>query len=242
MHLPPRAARATLAVLALPLFLTACGPLGDSSATSSSSDVAPATSPAATSKAPDAGLPTGTRLKRALAPASFFPPGFVSDPGATRDTGDTYAQPTTRSAAKPDCGALEGTAWVGVTGIGGVSFAQGDYVDKATSAEIAQEIDVYRGTTAATVLKDVEKVAAACASFTDSDTQSRVRARGRATAGLGDEAYTITLTDSSWENGTTLIAVRRGTAVITVLSTDGHDDGAATAKKLARRITGSLVA
>ncbi|MET8538374.1 hypothetical protein ABZV67_43480 [Streptomyces sp. NPDC005065] len=67
-----------------------------------------------------------------------------------------------------------------------------------------------------------------------------MRATGASTPGVGDAAYTITLTDSAWENSTTLIAVRSGTNVVSVMSTDGHDNGAATAKKLAAQLVNSL--
>lgn len=233
MHIPSRAARC-LAVAALPLVLAACG-----SATAGSAE---ATASPSHSKDPNAGLLTGAQLKKALAPASFFPAGFASDPDATRDTGDTYVPPAAKSPAKPDCARLEGTSWLDIAGVTGVSFAQGDYVSKNTSEEIAQQIDTYRGTTAASVLKDVERIATtSCAAFTDSQTHSKVKAAGQATPGLGDEAFTITLTDPSWENGTTLVAARVGTNLVSVLSTDGHDNGAATAKKLAQRIVTSLL-
>ena len=122
----------------------------------------------------------------------------------------------------------------------GVSFAQDSHINKNTSAELDQEIDVYRGTTAADVMKDVAKVVAACPNFTDSDTHTKVTVTGASTTGLGDEAYAITLTDSAWESGTTLIAARVGTAVVSVLSTEGSDNGAASAKKLTTQVVASL--
>ncbi|MGW0081267.1 hypothetical protein [Streptomyces sp. NPDC003393] len=232
MHIPSRAAR-VLAVAALPLALAACG--------STESSSAGATASPSHSKDPNAGLFTGTQLKKALAPASFFRTGFTSDPDATRDSGDAYEPPATKSPAKPDCSRLEGTSWIDVTGVTGVSFAQGDYVDKNTSEEIAQQIDTYRGTTAASVLKDVEQIATTdCATFTDSETHAKVKVAGQATPGLGDEAFTVTLTSPAWENGTTLVATRVGTDLVSVLSTDGHDNGAATAEKLTRQIVASL--
>jgi hypothetical protein len=222
-----------LAAAALPLALTACSP--GSSGSSASESAAPKAT-----KDPNAGLLTGTQLKKALAPASFFASGFAVDSSGARDSGDTYTTPSSAGASKPECSKLDGTAWIGVTGVTGVSFAQNDYVSKNTSEDIAQEIDVYRATTAADVVKSLEKIAAACPTFTDSQTHSTVKVSGTPTAGLGDAAYTITLTDSAWENGTTLIATRVGTAVVSVLSTDGHDNGAATAKKLTARIVASL--
>ncbi|MET8243127.1 hypothetical protein ABZV31_01045 [Streptomyces sp. NPDC005202] len=231
MHIPPRAVR-VLAVAALPLALAACGSTKSTSAT--------ATASPSHTKDPNAGLLTGAQLKQALAPASFFATGFAVDPSAARDTGDTFTPPSTAPAAKPDCTKLNGTAWIGITGVTGVSFAQNDYVNKNTSEDIGQEIDAYRGTTAASVMKDVAKAATSCTGFTDSQTHSKVKVAGQATPGLGDEAYTITLTDPSWENGTTLVAARVGTNVVSVISTDGHDNGAATAKKLTERIVASL--
>ncbi|MEU0250840.1 hypothetical protein ABZ192_42450 [Streptomyces sp. NPDC006235] len=92
------------------------------------------------------------------------------------------------------------------------------------------------------MVKDLAKVVAACPNYTDSDTHSTVKVTGASTTGLGDGAYTITLTDSAWESGTTLIATRVGTAVVIVLSTDGSDNGAASAKKLTQQIVASLKA
>lgn len=225
-----------LAAAALPLALASCS----SGSSSSSSADASSTAAPAKPKDPDAGLPTGTQLKKALAPASYFPAGFAADPSLARDTGDTYQAPATKSAAKPHCAGLGATSWISLTGVEGVSFAQDSHIDKNTSAELDQEIDVYRGTTAADVMKDMAKVVSACPSYTDSDTHSTVKVTGTSTTGLGDDAFTITLTDSAWQSGTTLIAARAGTAVVSVLSTDGSDNGAASAKKLAEHVLASV--
>ncbi|MFF9124239.1 hypothetical protein ACF09J_13170 [Streptomyces sp. NPDC014889] len=234
MHFAFRAAR-VLALATLPLTLTACGGSSGSGSSGSSGHA-----PSASAGDPNAGLLTGAQLKKALAPASFFASGFAVDPSGARDSGDTYTPPSTAPAAKPDCARLGGTAWIDITGITGVSFAQNDYVNKNTSEDIGQEIDAYRGTTAERVLEAVEKAATVCTGFTDSQTHTKVKVTGRATPGLGDGAYTLTLTDSAWENGTTLIAARVGTNVVSVMSTDGHDNGAATAKKLTERIVTAL--
>ncbi|MGC9537569.1 hypothetical protein [Streptomyces sp. UG1] len=235
MRIPFRALK-VLAVTALPLALAACT---SGSITTSSTD-ATAAAESAKAKDPNAGLMTGTQLKKALADASYFSAGFAADPSAARDTGDTYQAPATKSADKPQCAGLGATSWISLTGVEGVSFAQNSYINKNTSAELDQEIDVYRGTTAADVMKDVAQVVAACPSYTDAGTHSTVKVTGASTAGLGEEAYTITLTDSAWESGTTLIAARAGTAVVSVLSTDGSDNGAASAKKLAEHVLASV--
>ncbi|GHF76314.1 hypothetical protein GCM10018790_62830 [Kitasatospora xanthocidica] len=250
MRLSPPAVK-LLSAIALPLVLTACGPTSTKSAapaaqTAASSPAATkadASSPAATKAAgPNAGLLTGTQLKALLAPATFFPSGFDVDSAGSRDTGDTYTQPTAADVPTPDCTRLGGTSWTGITGITGVSFAQNDYVNKNTSAEIAQEIDVYQGATAQTVIGALGKLALACPSFADAQTSSKTKVTETPLAGLGDEAYTITVTDSAWQNGDTLIAARVGTSVVTVLANDGSDNGAATAKKLSSQLVSGLKA
>ncbi|MEU6507289.1 MULTISPECIES: hypothetical protein [unclassified Streptomyces] len=225
-----------LAVAALPLALTACS--------SGSSDAsAGTTASAAPAKAKDvnAGLVTGTRLKEALAPASAFPAGLTPEADGTADSGGQLLPQSGKSAGKPDCTRLEGTSWIQVTGLkGGVSFAQNDYANKDKTEEVAQEIDEFQGTSAAAVMKDLRSVAAECAVFTDTDAHAKVKLAGRSVSGLGDEAYTMSLTSGAWQNGTTLIAVRSGTSVVTVLSTAGSDNGAASARTVTTRILGSL--
>ncbi|MFD8306164.1 hypothetical protein ACFV29_28050 [Streptomyces sp. NPDC059690] len=236
MRLSPRAAT-LFAVAALPLALTACS---SGSPSGSSSDTGTSAKPA---KAKDlnAGLATGTELKKALAPASTFPAGFTLEADGASDSGGQFLAPSARKTAKPDCTKLEATSWIQVTGYeGGVSFAQDDYVNQDKTEELAQEIDEFQGSTAGTVMKQLQSVAAECATFTDTDAHAKVKVAGAATTGLGDEAYTMTLTSGAWQNGTTLIAARSGNAVVTVLSTAGSDNGAATAKKLTGRLLTSL--
>jgi hypothetical protein len=242
-HLRPSAA-ALLAALAVPLALAACssGATGTTSATGANSGPAPsAPPPAAPAPAsPDANLLTGTQLKGLLEPDSSFPPGFTSDPSGSRDTGSSYELPSTTQVRKPKCRMLGGTAWISITGINGVSFAQDAYIDKASSAEIAQEIDVYRGTTSQAVLRKVAAISAACPWYTDAQTGSRATIREQARPKLGDGGYVITVTDPAWRSGTTLVAARVGTAVVTVLSTTGADNGRASAMKLAAALVAEL--
>ncbi|GAA2498099.1 hypothetical protein [Streptomyces longisporus] len=237
MRLSPRVAT-LLAVAALPLALTACssGSSSDQGGTASSDKAA-----AAKAKDPEASLPTGTQLKKALAPASAFPAGLTIEADGSSDTGDTLLPPSAKKSAKPDCTRLEGTSWIQVSGYkGGVSFAQNDYASKDKTQEVAQEIDTFQGTTAAAVMKSLQSVAAECATFTDTDAHAKVKLTGKSATGLGDEAYTMTLTSGTWQNGTTLIAARSGNSVVTVLSTAGSDNGAASAKKVTRTVLAAL--
>jgi len=238
MRLTPRVAT-LLAVAALPLALTAC-----SSGSSSSGQGGAATSDKAAeakAKDPNASLPTGTQLKKALAPASAFPAGLTIEADGSSDTGGTLLSPSGKKNAKPDCTRLEATSWIQVSGYkGGVSFAQNDYASKDKTQEVAQEIDTFQGTTAAEVMKSLQSVAAECATFTDTDAHAKVKLTGKSASGLGDEAYTMTLTSGTWQNGTTLIAARSGNSVVTVLSTAGSDNGAASAKKVTTTVLAAL--
>ena len=235
MRLPSRAVM-LIAAAALPLALTACS----TGSTGSGSDSGTGTSAEpAKAKDPNSGLATGTQLKKALAPASAFPAGVTLESDGSADSGGQFLSPAGRKAGKPDCTRLESTSWIQVSGYkGGVSFAQNGYANK--TEEVDQEIDAFQGTTATEVMKALRTVAAECATFTDTDAHAKVKLTGSATTGLGDEAYTMTLTSGYWENGTTLIAARSGDSVVTVLSTAGGDNGAASAKKVTTTILSAL--
>ncbi|MEV7981450.1 hypothetical protein [Streptomyces sp. NPDC086519] len=235
MRLPSRAVM-LIAVAALPLALTACSTGSTGSTTDSGTG---ASAKPAKTKDPDSGLLTGTQLKKALAPASAFPAGLTLESDGAADSGGQFLSPTGRKTGKPDCTRLETTSWIQVSGYkGGVSFAQNGYANK--TEEVDQEIDAFQGTTAAAVMKALRDVAAECATYTDTDAHAKVKLTGTATAGLGDEAYTMTLTSGYWENGTTLIAARSGSSVVTVLSTAGSDNGAASAKKVTATVLSAL--
>lgn len=233
MRIPSRFVQ-VIAVAALPLALAACSP-------GSSDSAAPAKKPQA--KNLNAGLMTGTQLKKALAPASVFPSNLSAESDGFSDSGDEFVSPAGRDTAKPDCTKFENTTWLDVSGFkGGVSFAQGEYANVDETEEMVQEIDVFQGKTADSVMRQIRAAAGACATFTDLNDHSKVKLSGSTTAGLGDDAFTMTMTSGHWENGTTLVAARVGNAVVTVTSTAGKDNGAANAAKLAGHVVDSLKA
>lgn len=235
MRLLPAAA-VLLTAAALPLVLAACTAGSPPPPAAPASRPPPAPPPAG----PDAGLLTGTQLRGLLEPRSYFPHGYVRNPAGTRDTGPGYQPPSTTDVAKPNCRLLGATSWTSITGINGVSFAEDDYTDKARSSEIAQEIDVYRGTTARAVMRKLGAVATACPSYTDPQTGRRATVREKASPRFAEGGYVITVTSPAWRNGTTLVAARVGTAVVTVLSTDGADNGHASAMRLASQLASVL--
>ncbi|MER5730766.1 hypothetical protein ABT084_20950 [Streptomyces sp. NPDC002138] len=226
-----------LSAAALPLALTACSFIAPKAAAPTAGSPSAAAVP---STDPNKGLLTGKQLKAALAPASFFATGFTADPESMRDTGTTYTLPATEEVPTPDCNKLGGTSWTEITGITGVSFAQNAYVNKNSSEEFAQEIDVYQGTTATTVLDALGKISKACPSFTDNGTHAKVKVTEKPLTGLGDGAWAITETSTAWRGGTTLVAARVGTSVVTVLVSSATDNGAAGGTKLTKQMVASL--
>lgn len=222
------------------LGLTACqGKAGDSAASGANST---SRSPSAASATPAApALLTGKQLTDLLAPASFFDPALAIDPSATQDTGTTYQEPVAKRPARPDCSRLDTNSWIGITGVSGVSFSQQDRVDNKAVTEVSQEIDVFKGGTASDVFRTLSGITSACPSFMDSDTRSKVTITEKSLPGVGDEACVITLDSPAWQSGTTLVASRVGTAVVTVLSSDhSKGNGTGTAEKVARHIADGL--
>jgi hypothetical protein len=189
---------------------------------------------------PNAGLLTGTKLKSLL--VTDMPPGFSLDSTGSVDTGDSYQQPSAApAAATPDCTRLTATAWIGLAGLGAVSFAQNDYLDSAKN-EIAQEIDVYQGTTAQTVMTRLKQVFAACATFksTEQGMAATVHVVTSAAPDLGPDAIKAVQSSPSWQGGTTLVAARVDNAVVTAFYSSSTSTKGAQVVGLATQIVQQL--
>jgi hypothetical protein len=220
---------------ALPLALAGCS---SSAASSASAGTSGAASSAAGSANSGAALLTGSRLKTALV-TTGIPSGYTVYTSGTQDSGSSYQSPSAASTAKPDCTQLEGTSWVNLAGYKSVSFAQNDYLNKASSEEFLQEVDAYEGSTAQTVMTNLAKLSATCPSFTDSSTNSTVKVAVATGTSLGDGTVTITLTDAQWGSSETLVAVRVGQNVISVLNS-ATGNSATYADTLASAITAGV--
>lgn len=210
--------------------LTATALLAACSQSPTTSSTSPATT-APNSANPDSGLLTGTQLNAMLAPASWFPAGYGINSADSVNTGSAYVPPTT--SANLPCSRLDGTAWIDLARVGPVSFAQDDYIDKDTSEEYAQEIDVFQGSSAQQAMAGLRSVARTCPSFTDSQTRDTVTVQLHSGPSLGDDALTFLLSNPAWAAGTALIAVRVGNSVITVLYSGASGSGAPQATSLA---------
>jgi hypothetical protein len=219
----------------LPLALAGCS---SSAASSAAAGTSGAASSAAGSANSSAALLTGSQLKTALV-TTGIPSGYTVYASGTQDSGSSYQSPSAASTAKPDCTHLEGTSWVNLAGYESESFAQNDYLDKASSEEFLQEVDAYEGSTAQTVMTNLTKLSATCPTFTDSSTNSTVKVAVATGTSLGDGTVTITLTDAQWGSSETLVAVRVGQNVISVLNS-ATGNSATYANTLASAITAGV--
>ncbi|MBR7831482.1 hypothetical protein KDK95_34650 [Actinospica sp. MGRD01-02] len=246
-----RRAVALVGCAALSLSVAGCSSSGSGSSaagssagsSSSSAGSSAASSHAATTAEadPDAGLPTGTQLKADLL-STGLPSGYSLDSSGSVDTGSDYQAPSDSQPANgSDCSNLGATSWVDFAGHGSVSFAENDYVDKATSEEFAQEIDAFQGTTAQAVMAALADITAKCPSYKDSSTGSTVKVSVATSASPEDGSVVITLSDSAWEGTTTLEAVRVGRSVVTVLCST-NSGSAAMAKSTATQIAAKVAA
>jgi hypothetical protein len=223
---------------ALPLLAAACSSAAPAAGTPASGSSAPAAASSAPAN-PDAGLLTGTQLKSALQPAATFPDGFTLDPGGSVDTGGTFEQ-ASPSTGVTACTRLDGTDWVDLAGPGSASFAENDYMDRATTEQFAQEVDAYPGTGAQAVMAGLRKVAVRCPTFPDSQTSSTVTVKLVPGPKLGDDAVTFILSSPRWAGDIALEAIRVGTSVVTVLHSAASGTGVVMATELAGAITGQV--
>jgi hypothetical protein len=229
-----RRAAAVACGAGLLLGLTACS---SGAARPSAAPAAPSGSAAASSAAPipgpaagTTGLPNGTKLNAMLLPATAVPHQLRLDPSGTRSTADGFNAPSSPSAvpAAKACEMLNGSAWVNVAGIGSASFAQNDYMDDAQDM-FAQELDSYRGGDAKTVMANLRQTFAACHSFTtvQNGQSFPVTVALKSLPGVGDEALQAVLTSPDWSGGSTMVAARVGSVVVTTLYNDQKSTGTA---------------
>lgn len=228
---------AATAAAGLSLLVTACSTTSSGGSVPSARPTTATASPARTN--PDAGLFTGTQLKAMLEPASYFPRGFASDSSGAVNTGNGL-QPATPPGKLP-CTRLGGTSWIDLSGIGSVSFAQSDFIDNAVVEEYAQEIDEFTGTGADVVMANLRKLAKTCPSFKDSQTGAKVTVKLGHGPSVGDDSLSFSLTSPNWQGGTTLVAIRVGTAVVSTLYSASSGTGAAQARALADKLAGHVM-
>lgn len=187
----------------------------------------------------------GNTLYSLLLPASAMPSGYRIDASGTRNAGQSLPQdtPQTVSAAKA-CQLLTGTSWIEAAAITAADFAQNDYGNASHTAEIAQEIDYFQAGDGAKVLSQLWGVFGHCRSFSvqANGSTGKVTLTRSQLAGVGDQAIKAVWTTPLYLGGTTLVAVRSGDAIVTVLDSSPGNDLGAEAVTLAKRIAQRLQA
>jgi hypothetical protein len=226
--------------------LAAAGCGGNSSSTppaTTGSSPATASSPATpvTSASPTAATATltGSTLKTLLLPASTMPAGFKPDAQGARNTGTGVTQDSsTPVAASKVCNLLTGTSWILAAGVDSATFAQNDYLDGGHTQEIAQEIDTFSGSDATKVMSGLWQAFGHCRDFTqhyNGMTARTALVRSRP-ASAAYAAIKAVQTSPTFTGGTTLVAIRTGNAIVTVLYSSASKNEGAAALTLAEQI------
>ncbi|HST82066.1 MAG TPA: hypothetical protein VLL08_10070 [Kineosporiaceae bacterium] len=192
---------------------------------------------------PNAGLKSGTELRRALLTDKDLPARYKATTNLQRDSAETFSPPTKVIApTAASCKELESNLWIEAAGSDSAAFAQTGFTDSYGS-EVDAEIESYRGSDARAVMTNLAKLFKICSTF-----KTTVEGAGRATVkvtvkagpNVGDSSIGATVTSPVWEGGTTLIAVRVGSEVVSVLSASAKNNGGATATKMAKLMVARL--
>jgi hypothetical protein len=210
------------------LLVTGCSASALSAKPKPSSSVPPHAGTASASSSPTG--PAGSKLNAQLLPASALPPGFTLV--GSRDDGNTapYDLPHQVSAGQA-CQLLEKSAWIQVSGLEPFDYAQGVYANAGHTGDIDQEIFALTGNDSATAMAAMWKVFGECGSFTyqfSSGPTAHFTLKRTRLTGIGDEAITGVQTAPELYGGSTLVAVRVGSVIITTtVSSSGSDRGSA---------------
>jgi hypothetical protein len=192
---------------------------------------------------PNAGLKSGSELSEALLTDSDLPDRYKANTNLQRDSAETFSPPAAVIApTAASCKELESNLWIEAAGSDSATFAQTGFTDSYGS-EVDAEIESYRGGDARTVMINLRKLFKICSTF-----KTTVEGAGRATVkvttkagpNVGDSSIRATVTSPVWEGGTTLIAVRVGSEVVSVLSSSAKNNGGATATKMAKLMVARL--
>ena len=226
-----------VALLALPFTLAACSASTTASAGGTDAPAKAASSPAD----PDAGLLKGGQLKKALLSAAVLPKGYSAVKDGTLDTGDSFQDAS--NGPTGTCESLRSSAWIQVTGVGSVAFAQADFMN-SRQEEFNEEADTFRGGAAQTAMADLAKAFTRCALFTDTGggVTARIKLTMTKVPGVGDETIKAVMTSPQLEGGDTMVATRVGNTVITTFYNVQSSDRGAAGLKLTEKIAANVKA
>jgi hypothetical protein len=157
----------------------------------------------------------------------LLPSGFKVDPSGTLNSASQLPSDSPQPIpASKVCVTFTQTAFIRAAGITANDFAQSDYVDAGRTEEIAEEIDIFTGTDAQTAMTTLWQDFGKCASFSypSNGTTASTRLTRSQLPGVGDFAIKAVLVSPIFRGGTTLVAVRAGSQIITTLYSSGGSD------------------
>lgn len=221
---------------------TATPSAADPAAATTGATPSPTQTPASAASSTSATL-SGTRLRSVLTPLSFLPSTYTVVPKYTEDSGTKVQSAVIVPAENRKCTTLLATAWETYGGWGD-QYAEAAFVTKANDGLVSEVVDAYADPSmAAQEEQAFAGIAKSCASWTETDTISGTtgkvtyRTAEQKLAGVGDEAYLITVSSTQLDLPTTLATVRVGSAVagVSVTARSGEAD-------TARRVIASIAA
>lgn len=198
----------------LPLVLAACTGGGGGGAHASYPPPLRYTPP---SPSPSPRVLTGTQLKGLLVTA--LPKGFAADPQAKQTTGDRIRTASVGPAPTvATCGRLDSNTFVEAAGIISVSSADLGFIGGDKTVRVAEQIDVFDGTDAPTVMARLDQAFDACATYTTtgSGQSITVHMAGSKVPVLGLDAVKADVSTAHSATHAAMVAARAGTAVVTV--------------------------
>lgn len=189
-----------------------------------------------------------TTLNSELLTAGDMPKGYKAASSVTRHNAaalpDDSPSPV---AAASVCAILAQTAWIRVSGIDTPDFAQAGFVNAANTEEISEEIDAFQGADAQKAMTALWQAFGHCATFTEpySGTTAKITLTRSMIGGQWSGIKSVLLSPA-FAGGETLVAIRAGYAIVTVIdSVDSSDDGSAAvtmAEKIASRVSAAEAA
>jgi hypothetical protein len=171
-----------------------------------------------------------------------MPEGYTVDKSST--IYDGVALPTDSPSPVPSsqiCDALAQTAWIRTAGFDTADFAEADYLSASRTEEIAEEIDAFQGTDAQSAMTALWQVFGRCKTYVQlyNGVTATVTLTRSAVSSQPAGIKAVELSPE-FHGGETIVAIRVGYAIVTVLdSSEGSDDGSA-AVAMAERIASRL--
>jgi hypothetical protein len=235
----------TCLVGSLAAAVAGCGAAGNAGEVAATAAPWHATASSSSPAAPATAAPLdATTLNSELLTVADMPKGYTVASSVTRY--NAAALPDDSPSPVPaanTCAILAQTAWIRASGIDTPDFAQAGFVNSANTEEISEEIDAFQGADAQKAMTALWQAFGHCATFTEpySGTTAKMTLSRSMIGGQWSGIKSV-LVSPAFAGGETMVAIRAGYAIVTVIdSVDSSDEGSA-AVSMAERIASRLSA